>query len=98
MLLMPFAPKFFNNVGFSYLIAACIEPEVFCGDILMMLVRFLIGGAIYLGGTLVVVKLFSMYQARKAGASWVFGAAACEKGNSHALYHHRDQSNRYRYG
>ena len=71
MLLMPFAPKFFNNVGFSYLIAACIEPEVFCGDILMMLVRFLIGGAIYLGGTLVVVKLFSLYQARKAGASAV---------------------------
>lgn len=68
MLLMPFAHHFFNNVGFIYLIVSVIDTKTFCADFVTLLVSFFVGGAIYIGGALVIVH-FLRYRAKKKMAA-----------------------------
>lgn len=64
MLLMPFAPYFFNNVGFVYLIVSVIDTKAFCADFWTLVLSFFVGGAIYIGGALAIVH-FLRYRAKK---------------------------------
>jgi hypothetical protein len=64
ILLHPYIPLFFNNVGFIYLIVSVIDTKAFCADFTTILVSFFVGGAIYVGGAIGIVH-FLKYRAKK---------------------------------
>lgn len=66
LLLKPFAPHVFNNVGFIYLIVGTVDTAAFCKDIIFLIGSFLIGGAIYIGGVLLIIKGIKAHAARVA--------------------------------
>ena len=68
MFMMPVAPRFFNNVGFIYLIVCTAYANTFCANFAEMLLSFLIGGAIYLGGMFVIIRLLRSRVKGKAAA------------------------------
>lgn len=66
MFMMPVAPRFFNNVGFIYLIVCTADPNTFCANFIEMLLSFLIGGIIYLGGMFTIVYLLRSCAKKKS--------------------------------
>lgn len=68
MLMMPFAPYFFNNVGFVYLIVAVIDTKEFCADFVPLLIGFFVGGAIYIGGIFVIMNFLRAHAKKKVAS------------------------------
>ncbi len=52
----PYAPKILNNVGFAYLICACIDTEAFASHIGLFLATFVIGSLVFNGGCLLIMS------------------------------------------
>lgn len=65
MLMMPFAPHFFNNVGISYLVIATIDAGKFCEEIGSILICFIVGSAIYFAGIILIMKWIKAKEKKK---------------------------------
>lgn len=66
MLLRPFLPYVCNNVAFLYLIVATRDPETFYAEFGRLMLYFLVGGLIYLGGILLIIKGLQALGKKKA--------------------------------
>lgn len=56
MLLRPFFPYVCNNVAFLYMVVATRDAEAFFAEFWSLMIYFVVGGVIYLGGILLIVK------------------------------------------
>ncbi len=52
----PYAPKVFNNVGFAYLTVACIDTTAFATHIPMFFATFIVGSLIFNGVCILLMK------------------------------------------
>lgn len=68
MLLRPFLPYVCNNVAFLYMIIATRDPATFYAEFGSLMVYFLVGGLIYLGGILLIIKGLQALGKKKAAA------------------------------
>ena len=68
MLLRPFFPYVCNNVAFLYMVVCTMDSEAFYAEFWPMLIYFVIGGLIYLGGILLIIKGLKKLAAKKGVA------------------------------
>lgn len=69
MLLRPFFPYVCNNVAFLYMVIATKDSEAFFAEFWSLMIYFVVGGIIYLGGILLIVKTLQKLAAKKAKKS-----------------------------
>lgn len=68
MLLRPFLPYVCNNVAFLYMIVATRDAEAFFAEFGSLMIYFVVGGLIYLGGILLIIKGLQALGKKKAAA------------------------------
>lgn len=68
MLLRPFFPYVCNNVAFLYMVVATKDSEAFFAEFWHLMIYFVVGGLIYLGGILLIVKGLQNLAKKKAAA------------------------------
>jgi hypothetical protein len=69
MLLRPFFPYVCNNVAFLYMVIATRDSAAFFAEFWSLMIYFVVGGIIYLGGILLIVKALQKLAAKKAKES-----------------------------
>ncbi len=68
MLLRPFCPYICNNVAFLYMVVCTRDSAAFYAEFWSLLIYFVVGGTIYLGGILLIVKGLQTLAKKKAAA------------------------------
>jgi hypothetical protein len=68
MLLRPFFPYVCNNVAFLYMVIATKDAASFFEEFWSLLIYFVVGGVIYLGGILLIVKTLQKLAMKKAAS------------------------------
>ena len=68
MLLRPFFPYVCNNVAFLYMVVATRDSAAFFEEFWSLMIYFVVGGLIYLGGILLIIKGLQKLAAKKAAA------------------------------
>ena len=68
MLLKPFFPYVCNNVAFLYMVIATKDSAEFFAEFWSLMLYFVVGGIIYLGGILLIVMSLKKLAAKKAKA------------------------------
>ena len=66
MLLRPLFPYVCNNVAFLYMVIATKDAATFFAEFWSLLGLFVVGGIIYLGGILLILKMLQKRAAKKA--------------------------------
>ena len=66
MLLRPLFPYVCNNVAFLYMVIATKDGATFFAEFWSLLGLFVVGGIIYLGGILLILKMLQKRAAKKA--------------------------------
>lgn len=69
MLLRPFFPYVCNNVAFLYMVIATRDSAAFFEEFWSLMIYFVVGGIIYLGGILLIVKALQKLAAKKVKES-----------------------------
>jgi hypothetical protein len=69
MLLRPFFPYVCNNVAFLYMVIATRDSAAFFAEFWSLMIYFVVGGIIYLGGILLIVKALQKLAAKKVKES-----------------------------
>lgn len=69
MLLRPFFPYVCNNVAFLYMVVATRDAASFYAEFWYLLLYFAVGGVIYLGGVLVIVKFLQNQKKKNMAAA-----------------------------
>ena len=56
IILHPYAPKVFNNVGFAYLTVACIDAETFAANLPLFFATYILGSLAFNGVCVLLMK------------------------------------------
>ena len=56
IVLHPYAPKVFNNVGFAYLTCACIDTTAFASHLGLFFATFIVGSLVFNGVCILLMK------------------------------------------
>ena len=68
MLLRPFFPYVCNNVAFLYMVVATRDSAAFFAEFWSLMLYFVVGGIIYLGGILLIIKGLRKLAEKKTAA------------------------------
>jgi hypothetical protein len=68
MLLRPFFPYVCNNVAFLYMVVATRDSAAFFAEFWSLMIYFVVGGIIYLGGILLIIMGLQKLAKKKAAA------------------------------
>ena len=68
MLLRPFFPYVCNNVAFLYMVVATRDSAAFFAEFWSLMLYFVVGGIVYLGGILLIIKGLRKLAEKKTAA------------------------------
>jgi len=69
IILNPFVPVVFNNVAFAFLIISAINLDKVLANTLPYMVVFLIGGAVVIGGCMIMLRIITAIATKKQSAA-----------------------------